>query len=324
MTLLHTSVVKELLSIKPAHQNEALAELMTIFRCGGKIVEKDGVYSLEAFFTSEKIAGRVAHLLHALFQVPSTITSAQRSGQRPRAKLVCTEDVAKIGLKLGLYNIHGNPVRGLPATLVGANKSHVGPAWRGAFLSAGKLHDPLRNCTIDILCPTMEAAYGLGGLARRVDIPYRVREARGVYRVEVREPIPVADILRRMGATASASQWEQACKDRTIEVPVHRLENFDDANLRRSATAAKIATIRVRRAFEILGNDIPQNLKEAGQARICHPEDSLSVLGTYLHPQASKDAVAGRLRRLTSMADKVAEDRGIPTTLDAVKEAQQN
>jgi hypothetical protein len=32
----------------------------------------------------------------------------------------------------------------------------------------------------------------------------------------------------------------------------------------------------------------------------------------------TKDAVAGRIRRLLAMADKKAEDLGIPSTLDAV------
>ena len=43
------------------------------------------------------------------------------------------------------------------------------------------------------------------------------------------------------------------------------LANFDDANLRRSARAAVAAAARVQRAMEILGPEIPDHLKEAGE-----------------------------------------------------------
>lgn len=46
------------------------------------------------------------------------------------------------------------------------------------------------------------------------------------------------------------------------------------------------------------------------------------MLGDRLNPPATKDAVAGRLRRLNTMADKRAAELHIPDTMDAVAEAQ--
>ena len=40
----------------------------------------------------------------------------------------------------------------------------------------------------------------------------------------------------------------------------------------------------------------------------------LQELGALADPPLTKDAVAGRIRRLLAMADKEAEDRGIPNT----------
>ena len=51
-----------------------------------------------------------------------------------------------------------------------------------------------------------------------------------------------------------------------------------------------------------------------------YPEDSLNLLGERLNPVATKDAVAGRLRRLNTMADKKAAELGIPNTVDAVND----
>ena len=94
----------------------------------------------------------------------------------------------------------------------------------------------------------------------------------------------------------------------------NRLVNFDDANLRRSAQAAVAACARVERAMELLGDDIPDHLRYAGELRLAHRDASLDELGHHADPPMTKDAVAGRIRRLLAMADKKAAELGVPGT----------
>jgi DNA-binding protein WhiA len=94
----------------------------------------------------------------------------------------------------------------------------------------------------------------------------------------------------------------------------NRLANFDDANLRRSARAAVAAGARLQRAFEILGEELPDHLRQAGELRLAHKQASLEELGQLHEPALTKDAIAGRIRRLLAMADKRALDLGIPGT----------
>ncbi|MBD4643659.1 DNA-binding protein WhiA, partial [Xanthomonas citri pv. citri] len=84
------------------------------------------------------------------------------------------------------------------------------------------------------------------------------------------------------------------------------LANFDDANLRRSAQAAVMAGAKVERALEILGDEVPDHLRYAGRLRLEHKQASLDELGRLADPPMTKDAVAGRIRRLLAMADKRA------------------
>ena len=107
---------------------------------------------------------------------------------------------------------------------------------------------------------------------------------------------------------------------REVRATANRLANFDDANLRRSARAAVSAGARVQRALEILGDDVPDHLKEAGALRLSHRDASLDELGHHADPPLTKDAVAGRIRRLLAMADKKATADGIPGTESAVPE----
>jgi DNA-binding protein WhiA len=66
--------------------------------------------------------------------------------------------------------------------------------------------------------------------------------------------------------------------------------------------------------MEILGAQVPEHLKEAGELRIAHGQASLEELGSLASPPMTKDAIAGRIRRLLAMADKRAAELGIPDT----------
>lgn len=121
-----------------------------------------------------------------------------------------------------------------------------------------------------------------------------------------------------MGARRTAVAWEEMRQRREVRAGVNRLVNFDDANLRRSAQAAVAACARVERALEILGDDVPEHLRTAGSLRLAHRDASLDELGHHADPPLTKDAVAGRIRRLLAMADKRAQQEGIPGTEAAV------
>jgi DNA-binding protein WhiA len=74
------------------------------------------------------------------------------------------------------------------------------------------------------------------------------------------------------------------------------------------------AGARVARALEILGEEAPEHLAAAGQLRLEHKQASLEELGQLADPPLTKDAIAGRIRRLLALADKRAGDQGVPGT----------
>jgi cell division protein WhiA len=78
------------------------------------------------------------------------------------------------------------------------------------------------------------------------------------------------------------------------------------------------AAAPVERALEILGEGVPEHLAAAGKLRIEHRQAPLEELGRLADPPMTKDAVAGRIRRLLSMADRKAKVEDIPDTESAV------
>ena len=121
-----------------------------------------------------------------------------------------------------------------------------------------------------------------------------------------------------MGAPEAFKVWAERRSRRESRGTANRLANFDDANLRRSARAAVAAAARVERALHILGDDVPDHLAAAGSLRVQHRQASLEELGQLADPPMTKDAVAGRIRRLLAMADRRAEELGIPDTEESV------
>jgi DNA-binding protein WhiA len=214
----------------------------------------------------------------------------------------------------GLLDARRRPIRGLPNRLTTGSRDDLAAIWRGAFLARGSLTDPGRSAALEVVCPGNEAAMALVGAAGRLRIPAKAREVRGVHRVVIREGEAIAAMLRLMGAADAVAAWEELRQRREVRATANRLVNFDDANLRRSAQAAVAACARVERALEILGDEVPDHLRYAGELRLGHRDASLDELGHYADPPMTKDAVAGRIRRLLAMADKRASDLGIPGT----------
>ena len=137
---------------------------------------------------------------------------------------------------------------------------------------------------------------------------------RGVDRVVVRDGDAIGALLTRLGAHDSVLAWEERRMRREVRATANRLANFDDANLRRSARAAVAAGARVQRALEILGEDVPDHLRDRRRAAAGAQAGQPRGAGQLADPPMTKDAIAGRIRRLLAMADKRAADLGIPGT----------
>ena len=306
-------------SVVPS-QSAMAAEVCAILRFSGGLHLVGGRILIEAELDSSVAVRRLRAFLTSLYNVESFVVvvsgSSLRRGKRYVVRVVHRAD--ELARLTGLVDGAGRPVRGLPATLVASGKDEAAAVWRGAFLARGSLLEPGRSSSLEITCPGPEVALARVGLARKLGATVRSKEVRGSDRVTARDSEAISALIRALGAPATHVAWEQRRERREARGSANRLANFDDANLRRSARAAVAAGARVERAFAILGDDVPDHLRQAGELRIQYKQASLEELGKHTDPPLTKDAVAGRIRRLLAMADKVAHERGIPDTESAL------
>jgi cell division protein WhiA len=317
---LTADVKDELAAIQVSKTTVRAAELAAILRFSGGLHIISGRIAVESELDSPQVARRVRRDLAELYGVRSEGTVISGGGQRRTTSyLVRVIDGGEtLARQTGLLDARRRPIRGLPNRLTTGSRDELAAVWRGAFLASGSLTDPGRSAALEVVTPGNEAAMALVGAAGRLRIAAKAREVRGVHRVVVRDGEAISAILRLMGAEQTVAAWEELRQRREVRATANRLVNFDDANLRRSAQAAVAACARVERALEILGDEVPEHLREAGALRLAHRDASLDELGHHADPPLTKDAVAGRIRRLLAMADKKAEAEGLPDTESAV------
>ena len=292
------------------------AEVSVMLRFAGGLHIISGRIVIEAELDTASAARRLRRNLLDMYGTTSELVVISAGGLRRTSRYVVRveEGGEALARQTGLIDLRGRPVRGLPPRVVNGATCDAEAAWRGAFLAHGSLTEPGRSSSMEITCPGPEAALAMVGAARRLELSAKAREVRGVDRVVIRDGDAIGALLTRLGAHDAVLAWEERRVRREVRATANRLANFDDANLRRSARAAVAAGARVERAMEILGDDIPDHLREAGALRLEHKQASLEELGSLAQPPMTKDAVAGRVRRLLAMADKRAQEQGIPGT----------
>jgi len=320
---LTASVKDELARVEVTQAESRKAEVSALLRFAGGLHVVGGAVVVEVELDAGATARRLKKDLFEIYGHDAEVALLTSNGMRKGTRYVVRviDGGSALAKQVGLIDAQGRPVRGLPPAVVAGGLAECEAAWRGAFLAHGSLTEPGRSSALEITCPGPEAALALVGAARRLGIVAKSREVRGVDRVVIRDGDAISALLTRLGAHESVLAWEERRMRREVRATANRLANFDDANLRRSARAAVAAGARVQRALEILGDDVPEHLLEAGKLRLEHQQASLEELGSLAQPPMTKDAIAGRIRRLLALADRRAAELGIPDTESALPDA---
>jgi hypothetical protein len=170
---------------------------------------------------------------------------------------------------------------------------------RGAFVAAGSVSAPRAAGHLEIRAPEPEGAEILRRVARGDGLALRVSARRGHAVAYVKSKQTIRELLAHMGAHDAVLSLDEAEVISRTRERANRATNCDEANLARQGAAARaqaeaIASLDV----DILG----AGLRQVAELRVAHPDLSLAELGRLARPPLSKSTVAGRMRRLVSVA----------------------
>ena len=291
--------------------------MSAILRFAGGLHIVAGRIVVEAELDTGAAARRLRKDIAEVFGHPSDLSVIAPGGLRKGSRYVVrvVQDGEHLARQTGLLDGRGRPVRGLSPQVVAGAICDCEAAWRGAFLAHGSLTEPGRSSALEITCPGSEAALALVGAARRLGIASKAREVRGVDRVVVRDGDAIGAMLTRLGAHESraglggAADAPRGPRDRQ---PAGQLRRRQPAPLgpRRGRGRGPGRSAPSRSSATTSPTTSP---RPAGSASTTG-RPSLEELGALADPPMTKDAIAGRIRRLLAMADKKAQDAGEPGT----------
>lgn len=287
------------------------AEVTALLQFAGGLRIAKGRAVIDADVDREPIAVRICRDLKDLYGCAAEIRVLPNVGTRRRYVVHVSHQAEDVARRTGLVDRWGRPIRGMPAQIVGGGTAEAEAIWRGAFLARGSLSLAGRARGLEVECPGIEAASALTGAARRFGVHVRARQLRGADRVTVRDADTITALLNRMGAQQIRAAWQS---HQTIATTATADAALVDSNQRRAQRSAMTTAIRAQYALDILGDKAPDRFVEVARLRIQHPDLSLDELGRLAEPPLTKNAIAGRLRRLLGMADRLAQRTGIADT----------
>lgn len=306
-------LASELCGVTPPSPEAARAEMITLFHFGGGLRVLSGAVVLESEPVARGAASRLSTIVKQLFDFDAPVMTGL-VGHRGAAVRVGPDAVTGIAGRLGLITRAGQPVVGLPPWLVAraaADTDVAAGALRGAVLATGRLNRTHQNVlSLIVHTPGFAASVALRGVARHLGAAAMIREDGagrfGDHRVVLRDRTGLAGALEAMGACEFArTQLDPAAAERRAEQGAI----LRRANDQRAAEAASLAADKIRAALDVLGDDVPVEMAVLARMRLENPTESIAALGRRCG--MTKDAVAGRLRRLRLLADERAALLGI-------------
>ena len=178
---------------------------------------------------------------------------------------------------------------------------------RGVFMGAGTMSDPEKGYDLEFVLETATMAADLKKLINSfVDLSCKVTERRGKHVVYMKKADYISDMLAIMGASSQVFSMEETRIKKEMVGSARRMSNCDSANMDRSIEASMKHIEAIKKIQNTKGlASLPDNLREAAELRIEHPDISIAALGELCNPPLKKSGINKRLMKIEEIASKL-------------------
>ena len=181
---------------------------------------------------------------------------------------------------------------------------------RGAFLSSGSISDPRKGYHFEIVCTDGEKAGQLQEIIRSFHIDAKIVSRKKSYVVYVKEGAQIVDMLAIMEANVALMDLENIRILKEMRNSVNRKVNCETANINKTVSAAVKQIEDIRLIEKKVGfQSLNEGLEEVARLRLQYPEATLKELGMMLTPQVGKSGVNHRLRKLSTLAEELRQNK---------------
>ncbi|MBQ9984623.1 MAG: DNA-binding protein WhiA [Lachnospiraceae bacterium] len=183
---------------------------------------------------------------------------------------------------------------------------------RGLFLAAGSVNDPQKAYHFEIVVHNRELAEEIKQIINSFSLDSKVVKRKKYYVIYLKEGSMIVDILSVMEAHISLMDMENVRILKDMRNDINRRVNCETANIKKTVNAARrqiedIEYIEQTKGLKYL-ND---SLRQLAEIRLEEPDANLQELGQMIDPPVSKSGVNHRLRKISSIANKLREENGL-------------
>ena len=177
---------------------------------------------------------------------------------------------------------------------------------RGAFMGGGSVNRPDASYHLEMVTGSYAFAELLSSLLKKLDLPAGLTDRKNDYVVYLKEGDAIVDFLGMLEAEEAVAEFEVTRNLKEVRNQVNRLVNCETANLQKTVDAAgrQIASIHVLASAGRL-RGLPDNLRQAAEARLAYPDATLTELAGML--KVGKSGINHRLRKLEKLAADIIE-----------------
>jgi DNA-binding protein WhiA len=308
--------VKEELSRQTGNARHCqIAELAgVLLLCGTIHLSADDAPAIGLQTENIHAARKYAALLGRAFRIVPEVR-VRRHGKRSVSYLLYVaepEQAARVLQAVRLLSPEGGLEEDIPLvhSRVVRNSCCRRAFLRGAFLAAGSVSDPNRSYHFEIVCDGEYQAEQLKELIRSLSIDAKTVRRKKYSVVYVKEGAQIADLLGMMDARVALLKLENVRILKEMRGSVNRKVNCETANINKTVNAAVKQIEDIRYIRDTAGlSSLSNGLDEIARIRLQYPEATLKELGMLLHPAVGKSGVNHRLRKLSSIAEKLRESK---------------
>ena len=283
-------VKEEISEVISSARHCRIAELAVIIDLCGRIeYDPDGTIILEISTENDVIRRKYFTLLKKTFSI---CTSMAPRGEDAEAIL----DAVK---KKGMEDVNS------PVSMTLLKQSCCKRAFlRGAYICAGSMSDPKRSYHLEMVCQREDQAQQLMEIMHHFGLEAKTIERKQHFVVYIKEGEGIVDFLNICEAHVSLMSMENERILKDMRNSINRRVNCEAANITKTVNAAAKQLADIELIRDKMGlQELPPNLRMIAEARLEHPDATLSELGGYLDPPVGKSGVNHRLRRLSEIAE---------------------
>ena len=302
------SDVKKELTTLEVHKEHAKAELAALIRMNGAVTLVNRQFVLNVQTENAAIARRIYTLLKDHYSVNSELLVRRKMKLKKNNVYIVRLKQETQTILNDLEIMDGFMFNTRVSTSIMGNEQKMRSYLRGAFLAGGSVNNPeTSRYHLEIYSMYEEQCIDICDMMKFYGFNGRVTERRNGYITYLKGAEEIADFLILVGATNAMLKFEDVRIVRDLRNSVNRLMNCENANMNKTADAAKKQIENIQLIEDKVGLDsLPEKLREVAEVRLENPEISLKELGEILPSgPITKSGINHRIRKINEFAEQL-------------------